>query len=198
MAKRKKAPAKAKPMRSQKRVVAKEPPPYPTSREDAEREFKQLRDALARGERARFEESAAKSRKDEQFAEAKRIAERLRKYVEVADIEPPVNTGTLAFAEGFYALVESTRDSAFLTEDAPAFVAEARKRGVFSLFVRVKEEPDLKNFLLGDNRLAASKFTSAKIERERAVEIRPGSTKATLRYVLNEREPEWEIEFPRK
>ncbi len=185
-------------MRAPKRIVAKEPPPYPQSLAEAQKEFAALRNALVLGERARSEESAAKERKDSQFAEAKRLAERLRKYVEVQDILPLPNAGTIAFAEGFFALTESTRDSAFLTEDSAAFVAEARARGAYSLFVRVKEEPDLKNFLLGDNRLRASKFKSAKIERERSLEITSTETKAKLRYVLNVREPEWEIEFPRK
>jgi hypothetical protein len=190
--------AKAKPMRGGPRIVAKEPLPYPKDEVAAEYEFKVLQAVMEGFEKYKAEEAAAKTRKDAHAVRAKEIAERLRLYVEANGITPAFNTGAIAFVAGTYALTESSRDSAYLTTDPSAFIDEARKHGAYGIFVRVKEEPNLAAFLLGENRLKASKFASAKIEREQAVELQTQGTKARLRYVLNEQKPAWEIVFPKK
>lgn len=194
----KRKPAATKPTARAKRAVAKEPFPYPGTSADAEREFELLQKAVRDGERAKKAEAEAKSLKDANFADAKILAERLRLYVEANGITPGFNANTLAFTAGRYAMEESPRESAFLVADARTFIAEARKQGTYNLFVRVKEEPNFVAFLLGDNRLKASKFRCANIEHERSIEIRPIGTEARLRYVLNEREPKWEVAFPKK
>lgn len=190
--------ARAKPMPAQKRVVAQSAPPIPRNQKSAEAAFALLRDTILSLEAAHKEELRAKECKDALAEQARQLAESLRIYTERSGIAPGFNEEALLFPDGLFEMQESSRESVYLTASPKDFIAEARARGVSTLFVRVKEEPNLAAFLLNQNRERASKFRSANIEYERAVVLSPHGTKTRLRYVLNEQNPRWEVMFPRK
>lgn len=204
MTKRSRSRAKAKPMRQGPKVTDRALP-YPANLKAAKAEAKLLADAMSAGVAARTREAQARAERETEFAEAARIAERLRLYLEANPdfklelYDEEEDTGRLGLTDQvFFTLEQSSRESVYLLDDEKAFVAEARRLGSFKRFVRVKEEPDKRALLLAGNRKKADLFTTAKIECERAVVIRVEGIDAPLKYVLNESEPEWNVEFPRK